>query len=78
MRLRSFQVHPDPSGPQSLGSTKRAQRRGRGSRNDNSTPSPPPVAGPIPRDPVGQEIDRGVLEQQAAAYIEAIRLRMIA
>ena len=46
--------------------------------NDNPALVPPPAVGPTPRDPVGQEIDRGALEQQVAAYVEAIRLRMTA
>ncbi|KAI9197710.1 hypothetical protein LWI28_002900 [Acer negundo] len=73
-------VHPAPSGLLSLASTERAQKRGRGSRNDNAAPVPPPVTavGPLPRDPIGQEINRDILEQQAAAYVEAIQLRMIA
>ena len=75
MRLQSSQVHPDPSGPQSFAST---QRRGRGSRNDNSAPLPPLAAGPTPRDLVGQGIDHGTLEQKAATYVKAIYLRMIA
>ena len=78
MRLRSSQGHLEPSGLQSLASTKRAQRRGKGTRNENPPPVPPPVAGPVPQDPARQEVNRDVLEQHAAAYVEAIRLRMIA
>ncbi|KAI9157559.1 hypothetical protein LWI28_024396 [Acer negundo] len=73
-------AHPAPSGPLLLASIEKAQRRGRGSRNDNPAPIPPLVTAvcPLPRDPIGQEINRDILEQQDAAYIEAIRLRMIA
>ncbi|KAI9166034.1 hypothetical protein LWI28_025081 [Acer negundo] len=54
--------------------------QGRGSRNDNPVPIPPPVTAtvPLPRDPIRQEINWDVLKQQAAAYVEFIRLRMIA
>ena len=76
-RLRSSQARPDPSGPQSLASTERIQRRGRGSRNDNPTSNPPPPAVPVPQDPVGHEVNQDILDKQAAAYVEAIRLRMI-
>ncbi|KAI9178046.1 hypothetical protein LWI28_022039 [Acer negundo] len=73
-------AHPAPSGPLSLASTEKAQRRGKGSRNDNPAPIPPPItaACPLPRDLIGQEINRDILKQQAADYLEAIRLRMIA
>ena len=33
---------------------------------------------PVLQDPVGQRINRDILDQQAAAYVEAIRLQMIA
>ena len=78
MRLRSSQGHPEPSGLQSFASTERARRRGKGVRSENPPPVPPPAAGPIPQNPAEQEINRDVLEQHAAAYVEAIRLRMIA
>ena len=78
MRLRSSQGHPEPSGLQSIASTERARRRGKGVRSENPPPVPPPAAGPIPQNPAEQEINRDVLEQHAAAYVEAIRLRMIA
>ena len=39
---------------------------------------PPPAVGLVPQDPARQEDNRDVLEQHAAAYVEAIRLRMMA
>ena len=78
MRLRSSQARPDPSGPQSLASTEIIHRRGRGFRNDNSTLIPHPPTGLVPLDSAGHEINCDILDQQAAAYVEAIRLRMIA
>ena len=77
MRLRSSQARPDLSGPQSLASTERIQRRRRGSRNDNPALNPPPPVVPVPQDPVGQGANRDILDQHAAAYVEAVRLRMI-
>ena len=41
-------------------------------------PRPPPATSPLPRDSIGQEIDREILEQQAIAYVEVIHLWMIA
>ena len=78
MRLQSSQGHPKPSGLQSLASIERAQRKGKGTRNENPPPVPLPVVGLVPQDPARQEVNRDVLEQHAAAYVEAIRLRMIA
>ena len=39
---------------------------------------PPPAAGSVPQNLARQDVNRDVLEQHAAAYVEAIRLRMIA
>ena len=69
MRLRSSQVQPDPSGHQSLASTQRVSRQGKGSKNNYLAPIPLAITGPVPQD---------ILEQQAAAYVEAVHLLMIA
>ena len=39
---------------------------------------PPLNVDPIPQDPTIQEVNRDTMKQQAAAYVESIRLRMIA
>ena len=46
--------------------------------NDNPVLNPHSPAVPVPQDPVGQGINQDVLDQQEVAYVEAIRLRMIA
>ena len=78
MRLRSSQGQPTNSGPHSLASTQRNQGKRIGTRNQIPVPVPPPNLGPAPQDPAVSQTNREAIEQQAAAYVESVRLRMIA
>ncbi|KAK4840991.1 hypothetical protein QYF36_023204 [Acer negundo] len=53
------------------------EKQRNGARNNNPTPILPQAPSHIPPDPTIQEVSRDILEQQAAAYVKSVRLRMI-
>ena len=78
MRLRSSQGQPANSGPHSLAFTQRNQGKSKGTRSQIPVPVPPSSPRPAPQDPMVPEATREAIEQQAATYVESVRLRMIA